>query len=125
MQKKPNRLLVVLPLLLSGLVNYQAYAGETPKSPVGTTNQQQATGASPGHNKAASEHVASKNAAPAAASSESTKTAQQPQVAATKAEVVSTPTELKSLSIIESILSVLLTAVFFLVLIRGNLFKHH
>lgn len=118
MQKKPNRLLAVLPLLLSGLINCQAYAAENVKNPA-ATNQTQAASANPGHTKAASENAA------APASSEAAKAKHQPQATATNAETVAGPTELPSLSIVETLLSGLLAAVFFLVLFRGNLFKHH
>lgn len=123
MQRKSPRLLVVLPLFLSGLINYQAYAAEPAKNPASA--DQQAATASSEPSKAASGHAANKNTTPAPASSEAAKAKHQPQVAVTKAETTAELVELQSLSIVEALLSGLLTAVFVLVLIRGNLFKHH
>jgi hypothetical protein len=131
--------------LLSCLTSVQAYAGEDSKYP---SNRYKPDAVSTGSGATKDANTSAKTAgkdtqnakaqektapvqtpkSPAVAEKPAGKTAtftKHPAEAANITPTSANAKELQSLSIVESILSILLTGLFFLVLIKGKMFKQH
>lgn len=131
---KESRWVTALSLLFCCLLNSQAYAVEdSKKNAASVTSIDAAAPAS-----VAKPVIAENKSAPAKPSQNSTgnpaeavKRSPEPADAKEQQETGSTisgavaANGLQSLSVVESVLSLLLTAIFLLVLIRGKIIKHH